>query len=221
MLCKAVIFDFNGTLFYDTEFHNQAWQQFANRYGKIISQEALELNIHGYTNREIIRFLFDRDLSIDEYSIYYEEKEEIYRTICAEHPGKCILSPGSEDFLNKLKAKNIPHAIATASYLRNVEMYFTMFDLGRWFTMEQFVFDSGEYRGKPHPDMFLAAADKLDTPISECLVIEDSLGGVQAAKNAGAARIVAVSSDNNPGKFSQFDFIDQIITDFRQIDFNL
>jgi beta-phosphoglucomutase len=219
MLFKAVIFDFNGTLFYDTDFHNQAWQLFANRYGKILSPEALEMKIHGFTNHEILEFLFERELLKEEYSGFYEEKEEIYREICNEHPERCILSLGAEEFLDRLKMKNIPRTIATASYLTNVEMYFSLFDLNRWFQFDKVVFDSGLYRGKPFPDMFLAAAQKIDMPIDECMIIEDSIGGVNAAKNAGAGRIVAISNDNNPGKFSQFDFIDQIITDFRQVDF--
>ncbi len=219
MAYKAVIFDFNGTLFDDTDLHNSAWKEFASRYGRILLPEELELNIHGYTNREILQFLFNRKLDKHEEEDRYEEKEEIYRQLCYQHPQKCILTPGAVYFLDYLQQQNIPRTIATASYFKNVELYFSLFNLSQWFDRDKIVYDTGEYRGKPFPDMFLAAAEKINVPISQCMIIEDSLGGVTAAKNAGAAKIVALSCDNNPGKFSQFDFIDQIITDFRQIDF--
>jgi beta-phosphoglucomutase len=219
MFIKAVIFDFNGTLFDDTEFHNNAWKKFALLHGKELSPQEIEFKIHGFTNREILHFIFDRELSIDDEVILYEEKENFYRELCKLFPEKCILTPGAEDFLNKLLEQNISRTIATASYLKNLELYFSLFNLSRWFTRDKVIYDTGEYRGKPYPDMFLAAAEKLGIPIGQCMVIEDSRGGVTAAKRAGAGSIIAISCDNKPGKFSQYDFIDQIITDFRHIDY--
>ncbi len=216
---KAVIFDFNGTLFDDTDFHNQAWQNFARLHGRELMPDEIEYEIHGHTNREILQFMFNRVLNSDEEAIRYEEKEDIYRGLCYQYPEKCVLTPGADKFLDQLKQNNIVRTIATASYMKNIEFYFSLFNLANWFDMGKIVYDSGEYRGKPYPDMFLAAAKQIDIPIGECMVIEDSIGGVNAAKNAGAGSIVAISCDNKPGKFSQFDFIDQIITDFRQIDF--
>ena len=214
----AVIFDFNGTLFNDTEFHNQAWQDFAEKYGKSLSQNDMEYHVHGRANKEILEYLFQKVLKPEESKVLSEEKEVIYRSICKKNPDKCILSSGAEEYLNKLKRWGIARTIATASYLKHVELYFKMFALDRWFDKNNVIFDSGGFRGKPYPDLFLAAAKKISMPINQCLIIEDSIGGVQAAKNAGAAQIIAFNSDDNPGKFSQFDFVDQIITDFRQID---
>ena len=146
-----------------------------------------------------------------------EEKESIYRDICLSNMEKVILTPGAEEFLEYLSIQNIPRTIATASYLPNVEMFYDLFHLNRWFSFEHIIFDSGEYRGKPNPDLFLAAAEKICQPIEKCLIIEDSISGIQAAKNAGAGIIVAVDFANNPNKFSEFDFIEFIISDFRQL----
>jgi len=214
----GVIFDFNGTLFNDTEFHDQAWKNFAKRYGKSLSSHELEYYVHGSTNKETLDKLFHKELDPELSITYSEEKEDIYRDICNQNADKCVLTSGAEEYLNRLKRWGIARSIATASYQRNVEMYFEMFALNRWFEMDKIIYDSGELRGKPHPDMFLAAAEIINTPINQCLIIEDSIGGVQAAKNAGAAQIIAFSGDDNPGKFSQFDFVDQIVTDFRQVD---
>jgi beta-phosphoglucomutase len=219
MSYKAIIFDFNGTLFDDTDFHNQAWMKFAGMHGRQLTPEEIEYQIHGFTNREILQFIFNRELNSDDELSLYEEKEEIYRNLCRQYPERCILTPGAYEFLEKVRENNIIRTIATASYLKNVEYYFLLFNLSRWFSLDKVIYDSGEYRGKPYPDMFLAAAEKIGTPIGQCMVIEDSLGGVNAARNAGAGSIIAITCDNKPGKFSQYDFIDQIITDFRQIDF--
>lgn len=214
---KAVIFDFNGTLFNDTTFHNKAWTDFAARYNYSLSNDELDKHIHGFTNREILHYILKRPLKEDEITILYEEKEKMYRRICLDHPEKCVLAPGAEIFLDDLVKKNILRTIATASYFPNVKLYFQLFRLERWFRFDQVIYDSGEYRGKPHPDMFLAAAAKIGIPVSECMIIEDSKGGIQAAKNADAGTIIAMVPNGNFEKFNSLRFIDQIITDFRQL----
>ena len=187
---KAVIFDFNGTLFNDTAFHNKAWTDFAAGYGISLNPADLENYIHGFTNREILEFLFHRKLQGEELVRLYEEKEEIYRQICRVNPKQCILTPGAEAFLDYLRSKSIPCTIASASYLTNVKFYFELFQLNRWFNIDRIIYDSGEYKGKPNPDMFLAAALKIGTAINDCMIIEDSVGGIQAARNAGAKKLL-------------------------------
>ena len=76
---KAVIFDFNGTLFRDSEFHNTAWTSFAARHGKSLKPEDLDKHIHGFTNKEIIEYFFERSLSFEEAQPYYEEKRLLTR----------------------------------------------------------------------------------------------------------------------------------------------
>ena len=215
---KAVIFDFNGTLFRDSEFHNTAWTSFAARHGKSLKPEDLDKHIHGFTNKEIIEYFFERSLSFEEAQPYYEEKEDIYREICRNNPSACKLAPGAEEFLDFLKRRNIPRTIATASYKRNVNFYFELFPLEKWFSAENIILDIGSYRGKPFPDMFLAAAEVLQTAIHQCMIIEDSVGGLNAARNAGAGKIVAISEEGNSEKFGLLSFIDQHINNFEQID---
>jgi beta-phosphoglucomutase-like phosphatase (HAD superfamily) len=213
----AVIFDFNGTLFNDSQFHNQAWSRFAFLYEKVLKPDDFDNNIHGFTNTEIFKFLFQRTLGENEIRKFYEEKENIYRNICKKNTEKCVMTPGAEEYLDYLLENNFPRTIATASYLPNIDMYFEMFLLQRWFSPENIIYDSGEYRGKPYPDLFIAAAERIKIPINKCMVVEDSISGVQAAKNAGAGRIIAVDFNDNMDKFSRFDFIDSVITDFRQL----
>jgi beta-phosphoglucomutase len=217
-LIRSVIFDFNGTLFYDTNFHNSAWKKFAENHNVHLTSEDLSKNIHGHTNKEILLYLFNQNLQEDELMRYYEEKEEIYRAICRNHQDQCVLSPGAEKFLHYLSVNNIKKTIATASYDKNIVFYNDLFDLEQWFSLKQIIYDNGNYRGKPDPEMFLAAADILQTPIDECMIIEDSIMGITAAKNAKAGKIIAISESQTSNKFSGYNFVDQIITDFCQID---
>jgi beta-phosphoglucomutase-like phosphatase (HAD superfamily) len=215
---EAVIFDFNGTLFFDTDFHNQAWKIFAAKYNKHLTLEDFQINIHGRTNKEILYYLFNEELSKNLLNQYYEEKEEIYRIICFQNPEMCILAPGAEDFLNFLHENHIKKTIATASYIGNINFYINLFHLERWFKKDDIIYDTGEYRGKPSPDLFLAASRKLHVIPENCMIIEDSTRGLQAAKNSNAGKIIAISNSDSSEFLSKLDFIDQIITDFRQID---
>lgn len=214
---EGVIFDFNGTLFNDSQFHNEAWRLFADSYGISLKPQDYDDHIHGYTNKEIIGYLFERNPAENELADFYEEKEGIYRSICRQNPDKCVLTPGAEEFLDHLLFNGKPRTIATASYLPNVEMYFEMFGLSRWFSIDKIIHDTGDYPGKPHPDMFLAAANKISIPVTKCLIIEDSISGIQAAKNAKADIIVVVNFNNNAIKFSEYGFISEIIHDFRKL----
>jgi HAD superfamily hydrolase (TIGR01509 family) len=213
----AVIFDFNGTLFNDTEFHNEAWTRFALQHGKKITPEAFDKHIHGSTNREILEYLFGRTFQNKALRELYEQKESIYRELCHTNSEQIRLTQGAESFLDLLAFSDIPRTIATASYAPNVSMYFELFKLARWFEFNKLILDTGEYRGKPFPDMFLAAADTLNIPIRNCMIIEDSLNGLQAAHHAGAGQIIAADFGHQPEKFVHLPFISQIISDFREI----
>lgn len=214
---KAVIFDFNGTLFDDTDFHNQAWTEFFRNHGIHLTRDNINNKIHGFTNREILERFLKRSLTYEEHSEFYEEKENIYRQICHLKKELCVLTKGSAEFLDYLNITKIPRTIATASYLTNVKMYFEMFSLSRWFDLSKVVYDSGEFRGKPNPDMYLAASENLGVHPGECMIIEDSKSGVEAAKNAGAGIIIAVSFNNDHEKFRDYGYIDQIIDDFTRL----
>lgn len=215
---KGIIFDFNGTLFNDTELHNQAWKRFAGMHGKELTSLELAHKVHGSTNREIIKYLLEDQYNDQHLGTWYEEKESIYRNICLRNQEKLRLTPGAVQFLDHLSEIGCPRTIATASYRRNVAFYFDIFNLGRWFDFDKVVYDTGEFRGKPHPDLFLAATCHLGLTCSTCMIIEDSLSGLQAAANADAGSVVAVDFGFLSAKARHFPFVDQIVDDFRKIE---
>ena len=211
MPIKGVIFDFNGTLFWDTPFHNTAWDRFLENHQIELSDQEKNEKIHGKNNRDIFTGLFNRSIEPEELDRYIDEKEQLYRDICIKEQQP--LADGAIELFDFLEQNNIPFTIATASGLDNVQFFFEQFELHRWFEFEQIVYDDGSIRGKPNPDFFLKAMEKLRLQPATCLVFEDSLAGIKAAENAGAAQIIIVNSTLND--YDQFDY--PKITSFREV----
>jgi HAD superfamily hydrolase (TIGR01509 family) len=151
------------------------------------------------------------DLEIKEFSI---EKELIYQELIVDN---LHFAEGAEDLFEYLKAHIIPFCIATSSDFLNVEFYFREMQLERWFSPEWVLFNDGTLKGKPDPDLFLKAADRLQLNTSELVIFEDSKAGIKAAENAGAGKIYIINSMNDD--FSGFDY--EVICDFNQADKSL
>ncbi len=195
-MINGIIFDFNGTLFWDSKMHDKAWNDFAYKEtGKGLTSEELLLHVHGKINKDILAFVFDKELSAQEVARLSEEKESIYRKIVTSSKIKYRLAEGAEELLDKLTKKKIPFTIATSSEKSNVDFYYEYLDLKRWFDYEKIVYENGQMKPKPNPDIFLIAAEKIGMPIEECMILEDSYTGIKAAKSAGAAKVLFVEND--------------------------
>ena len=214
MKFKGVVFDFNGTLLWDTKYHNQAFDLFLEQPNIVLTDEEKSVKIYGKPNADIMRDIFGRpltDLEIKEFSI---EKELIYQELIVDN---LHFAEGAEDLFEYLKAHNIPFCIATSSDFLNVEFYFREMQLERWFSPEWVLFNDGTLKGKPEPDLFLKAADRLQLNTSELVIFEDSKAGIKAAENAGAGKIYIVNSMNDD--FSDFEH--EVIFNFNQTDKSL
>ena len=214
MKFKGVVFDFNGTLLWDTKYHNQAFDLFLEQHNIVLTDEEKSVKIYGKSNADIMRDIFGRpltDLEIKEFSI---EKELIYQELIVDN---LHFAEGAEDLFEYLKAHNIPFCIATSSDFLNVEFYFREMQLERWFSPEWVLFNDGTLKGKPEPDLFLKAADRLQLNTSELVIFEDSKAGIKAAENAGAGKIYIVNSMNDD--FSDFEH--EVIFNFNQTDKSL
>lgn len=203
-MVKGVIFDFNGTMFLDSPLHEQAWIDMAKKLRtEPLGIEEFYANLQGRTNLQIITYLLGRQPSADELESITEEKELLYRTRCSAPGGLHTLAPGVENFLNQLKPTGIPFTIATGSYLPNVQFYFSHLHLEKWFRFDDVIYDDGTYPGKPSPDIFLKAAEKIGVKPADCLVFEDSYAGIRSAVAAGIGRIVTVEASLDAAKVAQ------------------
>ena len=208
---KGAIFDFNGTLFWDTAFHDRAFDIFLEKHGVQLTDEEKRVKIHGQTNPDIMRGIFGNHLTEQQIHDFSQDKELIYRRLCIND---LKLASGAEELFDFFKAKGIPFTIATSAGIENVSFYFENMHLDRWFSLDKVVYNNGTFRGKPHPDVFINAAGKLDLLPEQTVIFEDSVPGIEAAENAGAGKIYIVNSySENYSRFSH-----NIITDFSQVD---
>jgi beta-phosphoglucomutase len=212
MSIRGAVFDFNGTLFWDTDLHNRAWDRFLENKRIILSDEEKNHIIHGRNNQDILLALFKRYLSQNEIDQYITEKESIYQEMCLNE--NLQLAPGALDFLDFLSSHDIPFTIATASGAENVGFYFSYLGLGSYFDRSKVIFNDGSIRSKPHPEIFQKAMEVMGLGASETVVFEDSFAGISAAENALAGKIIIVNSHNeNYGRWSY-----QKIKSFDEVD---
>lgn len=188
----GVIFDFNGTLFWDSEYQENSWDKYLQDYNIKLSPTQKQEYIHGRNSKDTFEILFKRKLSNEEVQQYTEEKEIIYRNECLNN--KMELAPGAKSLLDELKNSNIPIAIATASGKTNVDFFIEKFDLLNYFKKEHIIYDDGTVKGKPNPDLFLKAIECLGVDGSKSIVFEDSQAGIQAAINSKVSTVVVVNS---------------------------
>lgn len=214
-MCKAVLFDFNGTLLPDSPQNEAAWLEFAKTAaGKALTPEEFQENVHGKNNRLVLEYLFERPLTKEEALELGEQKEDIYRDMVRKNPATQQLMPGAPEFLDELKARGIPVNIATAAGYGNVRFYFDFFGLARWFDFDTIVYDNGNMNSKPAPDYYLLAAEKIGVDPKMAVIFEDSHSGLAAAKNAGAKKIIALETGDNREELASLGIADTIVKDY-------
>lgn len=215
MVIKGVIFDFNGTLFFDTDLHNKAWDIFLDKHALKVGDDEKNQKIHGKNNAEILSNLFSGDLTVTDIKRLSIDKEDIYQSLCLKQ--KMELAPGAVDFINYLILNKIPFTIATASDLYNLEFYFKHLDLGRYFDMSKIIYSDGTVKSKPDPEIFIKAMEALKISPDSTLIFEDSTSGIIAAENSKVKKIIIVKSKNDD--YSKWNH--SVITDFSAVDRSL
>lgn len=186
MAYDGIIFDFNGTLFFDSDKQEQAWHTVSRQLrGKGFTSEEMYERVHGRSSRSIFEYLLRKPLTQEQVWELIERKETIYRELCLQDEERFRLAPGAAELLDWLCEHGIPHTIATASEIRNVRFFREHFGLDRWFDPRRIVYDDGTFSGKPAPDIYLRAAERIGLSPSRCIVAEDARSGIEAARRAG------------------------------------
>lgn len=194
LMTKGIIFDFNGTMLWDADFHELAWNALAKEVrGSEMTEDELVRHMHGRTNKAITEYVLGRSASVDEVRKIGGRKEALYRDICLQNPSRFRLAPGLENLLNYLSENNIARSIATSSEWENVDFFIQNLDLHRWFSPDQIIYDNGTFRSKPFPDIFEKAAAAMQIAPANCIAIEDSHSGLIAAEEAGIGTVIAIS----------------------------
>lgn len=218
---KSVIFDFNGTLFWDSQLHIDTWREYSKKLRNVpFSDDEMLKYMFGHTNEDIVEYAIGKKPDKALVDKVASEKEAVYRQMCLDRPDEFHLAPHAEEFLDYLKSKNIPINIATMSEWCNVEFYIKEFHLERWFDLDKIAYSDGTLPGKPAPDIYLLAAKNIGVEMKDCTVFEDAIAGIESAKSAGAGEIIAVAS-REPIEYYKNLPVSQIITDFDQVCINV
>ena len=198
---KAVIFDLDGTLIDNNSFHLKSWIEYLKKIGRNISEEEYNLNFNGRTNKDVIKYIFNREMTEEEILKYSLEKEAVYREIYQQ-----FIKPvnGLIRFLEVLKNKNIPMAIATSGIQPNIDFMFENIPIKKYFKI--IVNSSHIIKGKPDPEIYLKAASLLEVAPKNCLVFEDAVVGIKSAKAAGM-NVIAVATTHPKEELSEADMI--------------
>ena len=213
---KGILFDFNGTLFFDSEFHIEAFQRIFPELGAPApTREEVIERILGRSNAMIYRENIKADASDAETVRFAHDKEAIYYDLCLANKDRFKLAEGAEELLDYLKAEGIPFTIATGSDRESVDFFFEHLDLARWFDIEKIVYTDGSFRGKPSPDCYLLAAEKIGLRAEDCLIFEDGRAGILAADAAEAACVVAIYEEGLPSPLCEETKVDLVIHSFK------
>jgi len=211
----GVIFDFNGTLFWDSEYQESSWNEYLELYNIKLSKSQQKEYIHGRNGKDTLEILFNRKLTDLEVNQFVEEKEILYRKECLKH--KMELAPGAKSLLEYLKAAKIPMAIATAAGKTNVDFFIEMFNLLDYFELDHIIYNDGSIKGKPHPDLFEKAIHRLGVDKEHFVIFEDSYSGIQAAINCKGPTVIIVKSTSED--FESFNL--PVIKHFDEFDKNI
>jgi beta-phosphoglucomutase len=208
----GVIFDLDGVLVDTGWAHKQAWYDLAEKEGFEISDEFFR-STFGMQNDQIVPMLLGRELAREELNRLSEWKEQRYRELIAD---KLILAEGVKGLLDALKNKGFLLAIGSSAPRANLDLILERLHLQDNF--DAYVTSEDINKGKPAPDTFLKAAEKLSLPPGHCIVVEDAVQGVEAGKAAGMP-VVAVITTRSREDLAKADIIVDSLAELEAEDF--
>ena len=213
MKYEAYLFDLNGTIIDDMQFHARAWYDIlTNDLNSEITFEETILEMYG-KNSELLERVFGKghftQQRMDELSM---EKELKYQAAFKPH---LKLINGLGEFLEKAQAKGIKMAIGSAAIPFNIDFVLDNLNIRKYFPV--IVSAEDVILSKPHPETFTKGAELLNVDYAKCLVFEDAPKGIEAAHHAGMQSI-ALTTLHQPEDFVQYTNIIKFIADYEGLD---
>jgi beta-phosphoglucomutase family hydrolase len=176
---KAVIWDMDGVIADTAPYHFEAWQGVFQKRGVSFTEEDFRRNF-GQRNDTIIRNVLGEGLSLSEIDTIAGEKEENFRQRVMQHLKPL---PGAIELIKSLKEYGFKLALASSAPSKNIQLVTQGLGINNCF--HAIVSGREVKEGKPSPQGFLLAAKRLGVAPQNCIIIEDAVAGVSAAKRAG------------------------------------
>ncbi|MEI7901935.1 MAG: HAD family phosphatase [bacterium] len=185
---NAFIFDMDGVLADNSDFHVQAWTVYARQFGRELTVDEIKRRL-GFNNREYMRFIFDREPTDAEVFQSTVEKEALYREIYHPH---LVTPPGLVPLLESARREGILCGVATSAPEANVRFVLDGLDIRHYF--DEVVDAACVKHCKPDPEIYLLASQRLGVPPAACIVFEDAIAGIQSGNAAGMPVIALTTS---------------------------
>ena len=184
--CQGILWDLDGVLVDTSEYHYRSWQEVLDDFGipfdRKIFQRALGMN-----NAGTIELLLGYKPEADLINLIAERKEARFRQLMQ---GNITPLPGVLDWLQRWHSQKIPMAVASSASPENIDFIIDALEIRSYF---EYLVSGSDIPGKPDPAVFLTAAQNLGLAPARCLVIEDSVAGIEAARRA-EMRCIAVAT---------------------------
>lgn len=203
---KAVLWDVDGVIVDSYEGHLLSWQETWAKRGIDFTEEDFK-RVFGMRNAEIVPLYLGKDVSQETIEQIGWEKEDSFRRMVR---GKITALPGVMTLFRDLRDNGYMQALVSSTPVENLEMIVDSLKIKPFF--KEMISSKDVSRGKPDPQCFLLAAERMGVAPDRCIVMEDAVAGVEAAKRGGM-HCVAVTTTNPAEKLKKADIIVSALTD--------
>lgn len=212
MAIKAFIFDMNGTMIDDMQYHARAWYDILNNDLKAgLTWDEVKVQMYGKNGEVLDRIFGEGHFPFERVEELSMEKERRYQK---SYLPDIALLKGFNEFLEKSEQAGIPMAIGTAAIPFNIDFILDNLHLHHFF--KAIVSADDVAASKPDPETFARCAELLNVPSENCLVFEDAPKGVEAAKNAGMKAVV-LTTMHSKEEFEKYDNVIAFIHDYSEV----
>jgi beta-phosphoglucomutase len=209
MMPRAFLFDLNGTMIDDMEYHAKAWYDILNKDLKShLNLQQVRDQMYGKNSELLVRVFGKRKFSALRMDEVSHEKERRYQEAYLPH---LALIAGLDEFMKKAQANNIAMAIGSAAIPFNIDFVLDNLHIRNYF--KAIVSADDVEISKPHPETYLKAAEILQINPSDCIVFEDAPKGVEAALNAGMKTVV-ITTMHGPEEFAEYTNVLAFVKDY-------
>lgn len=190
----------DGVIADTAPFHSLAWQELARQVGKSFSEHDFKQTF-GKRNPDIIAEKFGTGIAAQEVDRLSQQKEKTFRRLIRQ---RVKPFPGVLQLIHSLKAATWRMAVVSSTPIENIGLITRAVGIDNLFDIV--ISDGDVSHGKPDPEGFLLAADRLGVATGNCVVIEDAIAGVRAAKSAGM-KCIAVTNTHPPERLAEADLM--------------
>ncbi len=210
---KAVIWDMDGTIADTAQYHHKGWQIVFRKRGTNYTEEDFRRNT-GKRSDTIVREVLGEKIPQNEITEIIQEKDETFRQLMGQN---IKLFPGVLRLITSLKEHGFKIAIASSAPMENIQLITQSLKIDNCF--DAIISGWEVTKGKPHPQTFLLAAEKLGVEAEDCIVIEDAISGVAAGKRANM-RCIAVTNTTSREELREADLVIDTLEEITVDDLN-